>query len=258
VNDTTSGQSAIVTRGLSKRYRSDGLAIDALHDVGLIVDIGEMMAITGPSGSGKSTLLHLIGGLDTPSAGEVEIYGETLSDLSPDALADVRNRRIGFVFQLFNLLSSLTVEENVALPAVIAGRRPATYRPRVDALIETVGLSGQRARFPAQLSGGEQQRVAIARALVMEPAVLLADEPTGNLDSRAGAEILALLHQCHAQGQTVVIVTHDSRVAATTDRVVFLRDGRVVDDARLGQRGERDRAVSKMIEVSDQDDSLLA
>jgi putative ABC transport system ATP-binding protein len=258
INDSTSSQPAIVTRALSKRYDADGLAVDALHGVDLVIEIGEIVAITGPSGSGKSTLLHLIGGLDVPTSGEVEIHGQTLSHLSADAVADARNRRIGFVFQLFNLLSSLSVEENVALPAIIAGRRPNTYDRRVDELLEKVSLTAKRHRFPAQLSGGEQQRVAIARALVMQPTVLLADEPTGNLDSRAGADILALLGQCHAEGQTVVIVTHDSRVAAMTERVVFLRDGEVVDDARLGQRGERDRALSRMIDVSDEDDSLLA
>jgi putative ABC transport system ATP-binding protein len=241
----------IEARQLTKSYTDAETTIAALSGVDLHVDAGEFIAITGPSGSGKSTLLHLVGGLDRPTTGDVLLDGQPLSALSRDELADVRNRRIGFVFQFFNLLPSLTVEENVALPALIAGTRTSTYRARVDELLARVGLADKPHRYPAQLSGGEQQRVAVARALVMSPAVLLADEPTGNLDTRSGSGILSLLAACHADGQTIVLVTHDVRVASQTQRVVFLRDGRLADEARLDTVGDRDSALSRMVQLGE-------
>jgi putative ABC transport system ATP-binding protein len=214
-------------RELGRSYPGD---VHALRGIDLDIGAGEFVALTGPSGSGKSTLLHLMGGLDQPSAGQVFLDGQPLSTLSPRQLAEVRSRRVGFVFQLFNLLPGLTVEENVAVPALVAGIRPTFFEQRLSQLVEQVGLSSKRARYPAQLSGGEQQRVAIARALINDPVVILADEPTGSLDSEAGGQIMGLLDACHDQGRTIVLVTHDLTLANQTQRVVHLRDGRLVDD----------------------------
>jgi len=204
----------VEAKGLGKQYRSDDVVVDAITDVELEIFPGEFVAVMGPSGSGKSTLLHLLGGLDTPSRGEVVVDGRPLASLSRRELARLRGARVGFVFQLYNLVPSLTVAENVALPAIVAGRRPRSYHARVDELLELVGLAAKRGRFPAQLSGGEQQRVAVARGLVVEPAVLLADEPTGNLDSQSGAALMQLLATCNADGVAIVLVTHDAKVAS--------------------------------------------
>ena len=236
------GEPVLVARDLVKEYRQGDAVRRALDGVSLTVATGAFVAVMGPSGSGKSTLLHLLGGLDTPTSGEVVVEGRTLSQLSDRELTLVRRRRIGFVFQFFNLVPVLNVEENIALPATIAGRRPDEYRERVDAVVRLVGLDGQRRQVPAQLSGGEQQRVAIARALFIEPAVLLADEPTGNLDSRMGAEILGLLRQAQRElGTTVVMVTHDPRMAAVADEIVLLGDGAVTGTLCLDGGGD-DRA----------------
>src|SRR5438309_1496441 len=236
------GEPVLVARDLVKEYRQGDAVRRALDGVSLAVTPGAFVAVMGPSGSGKSTLLHLLGGLDTPTSGEVVVEGRTLSQLSDRELTLVRRRRIGFVFQFFNLVPVLNVEENIALPATIAGRRADQYRERVDAVVRLVGLDGQRRQIPAQLSGGEQQRVAIARALFIEPAVLLADEPTGNLDSRMGAEILGLLRQAQRElGTTVVMVTHDPRMAAVADEIVLLGDGAVTGTLCLDGGGD-DRA----------------
>lgn len=223
--------------GVTKSYRSDGVGVDALRGVDLLVGRGELIAIMGPSGCGKSTLLHLMGALDTPSEGTVSLNGRSLATLSDRERTRVRRDEVGFVFQFFNLVPVLTVAENIALPAVV-GRKPAKERDRrLAELVPLVGLEGLERRLPNQLSGGQQQRVAIARALFNEPAVLLADEPTGNLDHAAGKEILDLFCTLHAAGQTVVIVTHDPAVAAAAQRVVFLHDGQVVADVQ--PRGAR-------------------
>jgi putative ABC transport system ATP-binding protein len=227
---------AVEARALVKRYRDQESEVEALSDIDLEVPRGEFVAVMGPSGSGKSTLLHLLGGLDTPTSGDVLVDGQPLASLNRTELAAVRRNRIGFVFQLFNLIQSLTVAENIALPAIAAGERPAAYRRRVDELLELVGLAGKHDRFPSQVSGGEQQRVAVARALVREPAVLLADEPTGNLDTRNGEALLDLFVQCHRNGQTIVLVTHDAKVASAADRVLFMRDGRFVEETPLHPR----------------------
>ena len=224
---------AIEGRGLWRTYRNEGAPVDALRGVEITVETGEFVSIMGQSGSGKSTLLHLLGGLDTPSDGDVILEGRTLAGLSRTELAAVRNRRVGFVFQLFNLVPSLTVEENVALPAAIAGVYDRTRRRRVAELLALVGLTDQRDRIPTRLSGGEQQRVAVARALLMEPAVLLADEPTGNLDSANGEAVMALLRDCHRDGQTIVLVTHDLKVAAQAQRLITMRDGQIIDETTL-------------------------
>jgi ABC-type lipoprotein export system ATPase subunit len=228
----------IKTSDVSRTYAADQNRVDALRHVSLEVQAGEFIAITGPSGSGKSTLMHLMGALDRATAGEIWLDGKPLSGLSRRELAAVRSTKIGFVFQMFNLLPSLTVEENVALPALVAGERRSSYDDRLRGLLADVGLASKLSRFPAQLSGGEQQRVAIARALMNNPAVILADEPTGNLDSEAGQQVMSLLGDCHARGNTIVFVTHDPGVARQAKRIVVLRDGRVVDDDEKLASGE--------------------
>ncbi len=237
---------------LKKTYTMGEHEVKALAGVDFCVEKGEFVAIMGPSGSGKSTLLHLLGGLDKPSAGEVTLAGQRLSILNDKEATLVRRHNIGFIFQFFNLLPTLSTDENVALPLLIDGQNLRKYQERIDAMLELVGLTERRHHKPDQLSGGEQQRVAIARALVTEPAMVLADEPTGNLDSKTGTVIMELLRRtCDELGQTVVIVTHDSRAAAYADRVVFLADGRistVIDFEGLTDMGQRVRAVLETME----------
>jgi putative ABC transport system ATP-binding protein len=231
--------SILATTGLSKQYHMGQVTVDALFGVDFSIEQGEFVAVMGASGSGKSTLLHLLGGLDEPTDGEVVLGGRALADLSDNQITITRRRQVGFVFQFFNLIPTLSAEENIALPLLIDGQRPRDYRERLDRLLERVGLTERRHHRPDQLSGGERQRVAIARALVTEPTIVLADEPTGNLDSRSGDEILKLLRQlCHELGQTIVLVTHDPRAASYADRIVFLKDGRIIDEMRL--EGEKD------------------
>jgi putative ABC transport system ATP-binding protein len=221
-----STQYAVEARGLSRVYGSGPDAVRALHDADLTIDVGEFVAVMGPSGSGKSTLLHLIGGLDRPDAGNVLIEGEPIATLDDEALAHLRRRRIGFVLQFFNLFPLLSAVENVAFPLLLDGRSDALAR--ADEALERVGLSSRAQHRPGQLSGGEQQRVAVARALVTKPAVVLADEPTGSLDTLAGEDILRLLRAAADDGQSVLLITHDAPAAAYADRVVGLRDGEVV------------------------------
>ena len=224
---------AIATKGLTKVYGEGETAVHALDGVDLEVARGEMVAIMGPSGSGKSTLLHLLGALDTPSEGTVKVGGRRFYGLGDAELTLLRRDSIGFVFQFFNLLPALTAEENVLLPALIAGRRDERIRRRAAELLATVGLEGRAAHLPSELSGGEQQRVSIARALLLKPKLVLADEPTGNLDSRSSAEVLRLLRRLNReQGHTIVLVTHDPAAAAMAARVVFLRDGQVASQLR--------------------------
>jgi len=213
---------------LRKRYAMGEVSVEALRGVDFVVKRGEFVAIMGPSGSGKSTLLHLLGGLDDPTDGEVLLAGQPLAQLSDDRLTLIRRRQVGFVFQFFNLLPTLTAAENVALPLLIDGRRLEDYEERVADLLALVGLADRAGHRPDQLSGGEQQRVAIARAFVTDPEVVLADEPTGNLDSAAGEEILRLLRRMRDEkGQTIVMVTHNEHAAEYADRIVRLRDGRI-------------------------------
>jgi putative ABC transport system ATP-binding protein len=221
------------TRALEKEYgQGDGL-VHALCGVELEVAPGETVAVMGPSGCGKSTLLHLLGGLERPSAGEVWLAGRRIDQLSERALARMRRQAIGFVFQAFHLMDELTAVENVELPALLAGRSPRAARRRAEELLERVGLTDRADHLPSALSGGQRQRVAIARALGNEPAVVLADEPTGNLDSAATLDVLRLLDSLRASGQTLLIVTHDSRIAATADRLITMRDGAFVEETRL-------------------------
>jgi putative ABC transport system ATP-binding protein len=213
---------------LEKQYRLGETVVSALLDVDLDVEQGEFVAVMGPSGSGKSTLLHLLGGLDTPSGGEVILAGHNLAALKDEAATLLRRRQVGFVFQFFNLLPTLTAEENIALPLLLDGQRLAVHQPRIDELLGLVGLTPRRGHKPDQLSGGEQQRVAIARAMVTDPAVVLADEPTGNLDTQVGDQVLRLLRRaCDERGQTIVMATHDPLAAGHADRILFLQDGRL-------------------------------
>jgi putative ABC transport system ATP-binding protein len=232
------------TTGLRKQYQMGEVTVDALRGVDFVVRQGEFVAIMGPSGAGKSTLLHLMGGLDTPSDGDVLLGSKRLARLSDDEVTIVRRRQVGFIFQFFNLLPTLTAAENVALPLLIDGKRIEEYAGRVDELLDLVGLGERRDHRPDQLSGGEQQRVAIARAFVNDPKIVLADEPTGNLDSKSGTVVLELLRRaCKELDATVVMVTHDPRAASYADRVVFLRDGRVVRELAPSDEGHSPQEI---------------
>jgi putative ABC transport system ATP-binding protein len=239
-------------RDLVKRYPMPAGDVEALRGVSLAVDHGEFVAVMGASGSGKSTMLHLLGGLDQPSAGEVIVDGVNISALNEERRTLTRRAKTGFVFQFFNLIPLLTVEENVALPFLIAGDAIGRHRSRVADLLAMVGLSDKARHRPDQLSAGEQQRVALARALATSPAILLADEPTGNLDYTTGTEILDLLwDSCERLGQTIVLVTHAAHAAAYADRVLVVRDGRIVDEIDLGRRADHDasRLIARLAEM---------
>jgi len=223
----------IITRELRKSYALGGLEVQALRGVSLEIGSGEFVAVMGPSGSGKSTFMNLLGCLDTPSDGEYLLAGERVSGLGSDALAAIRNRRIGFVFQNFNLLARTSALENIALPLLYCGVFAAERERRAAARLAEVGLADRGHHHPAQLSGGQQQRVAIARALVNDPVLILADEPTGALDTLTSCQVMALLQQLNRRGMTVVLVTHERDIAEFAQRVVTFRDGRVVEDHRV-------------------------
>jgi putative ABC transport system ATP-binding protein len=220
----------IELRGIGKTYALGGISFDALDAVDLDIDSNAFVALTGSSGSGKSTLMNILGCLDTPSRGSYTLDGEAVSGLDEDQLAQVRNRKIGFVFQNFYLMPRMTALDNVAQPLIYRGVSPALRRARAAEALERVGLADRAGHRPNELSGGQRQRVAVARALVGQPELLLADEPTGNLDSRTAREIMVLFAQLHSEGQCVVIVTHDPAIAACCQRVVRLQDGHVVED----------------------------
>lgn len=235
---------------LAKQYRMGELLVTALEEIDFAVDKGEFIAVMGPSGSGKSTLLHLLGGLDDPSGGEIILGGQPISQLSDKRLTLVRRRKIGFIFQFYNLVPTLTAAENVALPLMIDGQKISSYRDKVQRLLAMVGLEDRSHHKPDQLSGGQQQRVAIARAFVNDPEIVLADEPTGNLDSSSGTAILELLRRsAREMGQTVVMVTHDPRAASYADAVVFLKDGRVVQRLVVEHREGRDEDIRTIMRV---------
>ena len=220
--------------GLTKSYEVEGRAVHALQGIDLTVPGGQFLALIGRSGCGKSTLLNLLGGLDTPTGGRLCVAGKEVSKLDENGLTFYRRETVGIVFQFFNLMPTLTALENVMLPGLLAGKARAQLQRRAEVLLETVGLGGRTHHRPDELSGGEMQRVAVARALLSEPAVLLADEPTGNLDSRTGTEVLRMLREAtRERGLTVVMVTHDPKAAAVGDRIVRLADGRIVGDERV-------------------------
>jgi putative ABC transport system ATP-binding protein len=223
----TTDTAVIELRDVAKTYRSGALEVEALRDINLSIEQGEFAAIVGPSGSGKSTLMHIIGCLDVPTSGQLILAGEDVADFDEDRLADVRNRYIGFVFQQFNLLAYMTAVRNVELPLVYSGIEPGERRELAMRALDLVGLGDRAHHRPGELSGGQQQRVAIARALVTEPVLLLADEPTGNLDSASTRDILELLTQLHDAGRTIVLITHEHDVAARAERVVEILDGQI-------------------------------
>jgi putative ABC transport system ATP-binding protein len=236
--------SLISATNLTKVYGSGDTAVRALDNVSLHVEPGEFVAVMGPSGCGKSTLLHLLGGLDRPTSGSVTIDGHNLSDLSDAKLTELRRHKVGFIFQFFNLIPVLNAVENAALPVTLDGVRQAEARERATDWLRKVGLDDRLDHRPDQMSGGQQQRVAVARALVANPALILADEPTGNLDTRASEEIAALLRQvANEWGRSVVIVTHDPRIAAHADRIIFLKDGAIVDQTILEPRNGQNEAM---------------
>ncbi len=232
----------VVASDVSRRYGQGDAAVDALVDVSTSFQRGRFTAIMGPSGSGKSTLMHILAGLDKPTSGTVLLDGAEITKLDDGELTELRRDKLGFIFQFFNLLPVLTAEENLVLPLSIAGRKPDSAW--LDQLVRTVGLEDRRTHRPSELSGGQQQRVAVARALVSKPAVVFADEPTGNLDSKASADVLRLLRQAVDEfGQTVIMVTHDPAAAAHADRLITLRDGKVVQD---GSPGSADDVIELM------------
>ncbi|MCZ7417011.1 MULTISPECIES: ABC transporter ATP-binding protein [unclassified Streptomyces] len=247
------GEPIVRAEGLAKTHHGEGTPVPAVRGVDLSVGRGEFVAVTGPSGAGKSTLLHLLGGLQRPDEGSLWIDGRCVDGYNEARWAVLRRRSIGVVFQFFNLISDLTVADNVELPALLAGTGPKAARAAREELLEELGLGGKEHAMPGELSGGEQQRVALARALVNRPALLLADEPAGSLDSRGTREVLRMLSRFHQRGQTIVLVTHDARVASAADRVISFFDGRIADDAHLGGTPDRPRTggVSGTLELKD-------
>jgi putative ABC transport system ATP-binding protein len=244
--------SIVQTSNLTKIYGKGETAVTAINHINLSIQSREFVAVMGPSGCGKSTMLHLLGGLDRPSEGSVMIAGQNLADMSDSDLSRLRLRRLGFIFQFYNLIPVLSAVENVALPMLLDGVKPAQAREKAADWLKKVGLANRITHSPDQLSGGQQQRVAIARALIADPELILADEPTGNLDSRAGDEIVQLLSQVSGEwGRSIVMVTHDPRIAAYADRIIFLKDGRIVDETKLSER-----ANDKTKELKDKVDTL--
>ncbi len=243
--------STLKTENLTKIYKTGATSVVALDHVNLTVNQGEFVAIMGPSGCGKSTLLHLMGGLDRPTEGEVVIGGQNLETMPDDRLTELRRRQIGFIFQSFNLIPVLNAVENAALPLTLDGKKASDAAAAATGWLSRFGLGERLTHYPDQLSAGQQQRVAIARGLIAEPELILADEPTGNLDTRAGDEIAGLLREISRDfGRTIVMVTHDPRIAAYADRIVFLKDGRIVDDTRLDRKdGKHEESVSARLQA---------
>ena len=245
VNGSPAEVDALVARGVRKTFEAENAPVRALRGVDLAVPKGQFVALMGPSGCGKSTLLNLVAGLDVPDEGFIAVAGEEVTGRTEDDLARLRRRHIGIVFQFFNLLEGMTVIENVALPAVIAGRPRRIAESRARDLLDLLGIGDKAGTVPGMLSGGQRQRLAIARALANEPTLLLADEPTGALDSDGGQEVVELLGRLHGNGQTIVLVTHDAGVASAAQRVVRMRDGRILDDNDpAGADPQADEAVS--------------
>ncbi|NUM43718.1 MAG: ABC transporter ATP-binding protein [Anaerolineales bacterium] len=245
------------TQSLTKIYGTGPTAVTALDHINLTIKPGEFVAIMGPSGCGKSTLLHLLGGLDKPTSGKVLLEGTPIDEMSDDKLTELRRRKMGFIFQFFNLIPVLTATENAALPITLDGVKPALAKAKAIEWLTRFGLGDRLNNRPDQLSGGQQQRVAVARALVAEPTLVLADEPTGNLDTRAGDEIASLLRKVSQEfNRTVVMVTHDARIAAYADRIIFLKDGKMIDETAFARTGSdngknADAVTKKMKEIGD-------
>lgn len=235
---------------VTKQYNMGEVTVSALQEVTFSVTKGEFVAVMGPSGSGKSTLLHLLGGLDDPSSGEIALAGHPITHLSDDEVTVVRRRKVGFIFQFYNLVPTLTAAENVGLPLLIDGQRIDKHKEKIDNLLKMVGLAERSDHKPDQMSGGQQQRVAIARAFVNDPEIVLADEPTGNLDSQSGTAILKLLRRsAEALTQTIVMVTHDPRAASYADRVVFLKDGRIVQNLTIEAKSGESEDIRNIMRV---------
>lgn len=239
----------LTANGLAKRFPGNGSPVLALRGIDLAIGPGEFVAFMGPSGCGKSTMLHLLGGLDTPTEGEIHLAGERIDTLSEARRAILRRRHVGIVFQAYNLLDNMTVQDNVELPALLAGYSPREARLRRSALLEQLGIADKARATPSSLSGGEKQRVALARALINTPSVLLADEPTGNLDSGSSGEVVALLHQCNEQGQAILLVTHDHVVASAATRICHMRDGKIRDETRVRRKGDAEFVLSRLIDL---------
>jgi len=242
--------SILIASDLKKEYQLGEHVVEALKGIDFVVEPGEFVAIMGPSGSGKSTLLHLLGGLDQPTRGEIELAGENLSLLGEKEVTLVRRHNVGFVFQFYNLLPTLSAEENIMLPILIDGQDANEYQADLTTILDLVGLTARRQHKPDQMSGGEQQRVSLARALITRPAIVLADEPTGNLDSKTGTSIMQLLRRsCDELGQTIVVVTHDQRAAAFADRIIFLQDGEMVSQVNFVAEDEPAQRRQMIIEI---------
>ncbi len=220
--------SVIALKNITKSYSTGDINTEILHDISLVIRQGELVAITGPSGSGKSTLLHIVGLLDLATSGKYVLHTDDVTRLTEDEQAYVRNREIGFVFQSFNLLQRASVLENVVLPAIYAGTKVSVRNARAKELLEKVGLGDHMHKRPNQLSGGQQQRVAIARSLMNNPSIILADEPTGNLDTKSGKDVITILKELHQEGKTIVVITHDESIARQAERIIMIRDGRIV------------------------------
>ncbi|HWC31104.1 MAG TPA: ABC transporter ATP-binding protein [Dehalococcoidia bacterium] len=239
----------LTARGLTKVYKTGGTSVTALDGVDLMVEAGEFLAIIGPSGCGKSTLLHLLGGLDSPTTGEIHLADRRVDRLSETAWAVIRRRQIGYMFQSYNLIANMSAADNIELPALMAGQSAGEARKRRDRLVNQLGIAEQARMAPGRMSGGQQQRVALARALINDPDLLIADEPTGNLDSQSTREVLNTLRDCHARGQTIVLVTHDPNVASCADRVVRMRDGKIVGESRLEGREPTSEVLRSLVEL---------
>lgn len=239
------------TESLTKIYGDSAQPVHAIQNISLTVDDGEFLAVMGPSGSGKSTLLYMLGGLERPTSGQVLLRDQDISKLNDDALSHMRRTQMGFVFQFYNLIPVLTARDNVAMPLILDGIVHAEALKRADEALGKVGIADRSTHRPAELSGGEQQRVALARAMVTNPALILGDEPTGNLDSRASEEVVQLLRRAADDwGRTIILVTHDPRIAAYADRIVFLRDGQIVDENRLKGQGNADQIREQLHRVT--------
>ena len=238
------------TKDVTKQYQMGEVIVKALDSVNFAVEKGEFVAVMGPSGSGKSTLLHLLGGLDDPTSGQIMLANQPISQLSDKEVTIVRRRKVGFIFQFYNLMPTLTAEENVGLPLLIDGQQVQKHRDKIQQLLDIVGLGDRTEHKPDQMSGGQQQRVAIARAFVNDPEIVLADEPTGNLDSKSGTAVLQLLRRfCDDLQQTIVMVTHDPRAASFANHVVFLKDGRIVKQLSIRERNGNSKDVWAIMEV---------